>query len=293
MDEGRSLKRPLLASSALLTVHLSRLGISMFKPNAMANEFGMHPGAKEPSIEAEWEKGRALAGRIEGAGGMKAWVEKNSEEAAAAFPEQVAKIGCMDERVVDQMEDAVYVAGSGILDKNNPDKTALLIRHLRENGVKNVTMHKGCGACALFQKANNLSDEQLAREVDAWGRTLAAELGGEYEGVVDVTPKDFHTAHVMYYDTTGRFNPSTAPGVFPSGFVIGRHYLDSESALAQAEVGIGIAHGAHGYGKRFDDKNRFTVIAVANDAALLEKAEKEIEALKKLGIATDGFVRPR
>lgn len=249
-----------------------------------------HTNEKEKDIH--WIAGRSLARSIERAGGYQKWVKKHSEEAVGAFPEKVNCLCCMDERVVAQKRNAVYSAGSGILIKDDVEKRKNFIAALKKENIKEITIHEGCGALALYQRLNNLSADQAQADMVEWAKYLSVRLQGEYGGELGVAPADFHVAQTLYYDLTGKFNPANAPTLFPSGFVVSRKYMDKKSALAQAEVGVGIALGDHGFGKRFNKKDTFTVVVVGRNAKEVAKGKKEAKKFARKEVAVQGFAAP-
>ena len=249
----------------------------------MAHE-AMHSHENEKDIT--WKAGRDHLNRIKDGGGFQSGMSHDKH----AFPEKVHSLCCMDERVVSERNDSVYSAGSGILIKDNPKKRAAFVGELKKAGVKNVTTHEGCGAVSLYAKQKNISVEEAQVEARQWAKDLSKELGGAYEGELTVSPQDYHVAQVAYYDFTGRFNPSMT-GDYPAGFVISRKYMPAEDATAQTSVGVGIAKGDHGYGKRFDKKTPFTIVIVAENDADLKLGKKELQALSGADVTIDGFIK--
>ncbi len=242
--------------------------------------------SNEHEKDTTWHATRDHLNRIKEDGGFQNAITHEP----AAFPEKVTCVCCMDERVVNEKSDAVYSAGSGILIKDDPKKWKAFVKELKAAGVTNACTHEGCGAVGLYAKQKNISLEQAIEESRESAKKLAAELGGEYEGELTVSPEDYHVAQTAYYDLTGRFNPGMAVA-FPPGFVISRKYMPAEDALAQTKVGVGIAQGEHGYGKRFDKKNPFVIVVVADTAADLAKGKKEVKGLAGPSVIIDGFVR--
>ena len=242
-----------------------------------------HPHMHDPKIEREkdrhWKRGRAHVDDVLGAGGFNGYISEKSSrirEARKAFETLPTCVYCMDERAAMNAKNGVYVAGSGILLKDNPQKRAAFIEECKRLGVTDTTLHPGCGAVALYAKQKGISVKQAEQDAKDWARTLARKLGGRYRGEVRIEPKDFHVAQGAYYDSTNKFNPGNAPDIFPTGFVVSRGVVSAEDALAELNVGAGIALGDHGYGNRFTRKNKFMVTVIARSPEEADKGEREI-----------------
>lgn len=198
------------------------------------------------------------------------WLESHAAEFANAFGDFGGHLMCIDEGAEPQAgEDAVYLAGSGILFKHKElhtmdERLDAAAAELRGSGTKSVCSHKGCGAAGIAAKELGSDDpEALAVE---WSTKLAARLGVPYTGHMTELrrPDAFHDALVVYVDGTGRFEDPERAGL-PRGFTVSRGILkDGKQGAAEAKLAYDIAHGAHGFGKRFNAEKPFTVVVIGD-----------------------------
>lgn len=246
----------------------------------------------EKEKDEAWEQSNTLMAHIAKNGGFKKHVEKNKDLISEAFPKKVSCVCCMDGRVT---ADGVRVAGSGIL-LGKADRE-LLIQQLIANHITEISRHPGCGAEGLYIKsrmAEGAPREIAEKEIEEWIAYLQKRTGAGFKEVP--LSSEFHNERTIYYDFTGTFNPSHASGIFPPGFVISRNYPHADAAIESAKIGIGIATGDgdhSGYGNRFDKKNPFILVVVANNAAELADGQKELESLASKDVKVEGFIKPK
>ena len=153
----------------------------------------------------------------------------------------------------------IHMAGSGCL---NPNAEADL-----RGKVSGVYSHEGCGVVKLFMEKTKNSAKDADAVADQEAKKLADKLGVPYMGRIGsaqmTRPADLHTARAIYYDGTGKFDPSAVPGL-PQGFVHNRKIIsDVEYAKTEVEVAIEIAFGSHGFGEMFTPISPLYIVAVS------------------------------
>lgn len=248
------------------------------------------------AMQGYWDSQRPLFERIKESGGVAPYVG-NIEHLEKMFAMENHDVCCMDERTPNG---DIRYAGSGILDQ------ARALSHMREAKAAGVYSHKGCGAGALAFGRLSEKEKQTYKNAEEyakwWAKELAAQLGVEYKGHLDAAPK-FHIARVLYYDGTGKFNPSRG-SEFPPGFVISRRYLgDSSYAKEELAIAMGIAFGDHGFGNnRFSESEPFLIIPIGDShdsrfslEALSEEAKevaKKLTEQYKNKVRIEGFNAP-
>ncbi|TAN33622.1 hypothetical protein EPN28_02345 [Patescibacteria group bacterium] len=224
------------------------------------------------NLEAEWSNGQEVMRKIYEQGTEK--YLKNLPEWGKCFVNTHECVVCMDEGVAHKKMGGLTkfpMAGSGILfpassEAERLKKTAGLMKNL---GVSEITSHGGCGAAGLAYKRDNQGTEPTSEQMDNlaidWAKKLADKLGARYRHVAlteMARPAEFHSARVVYFDGTGKFNPS-ADGL-PMGFVISRAYLPAEYATEELKVAVNIAFGHHGFGELFTTENPFVIIVLGS-----------------------------
>lgn len=187
----------------------------------------------------------------------------------------------------------VNLAGSGIL--LGIEGAAAIAKAA---GVTAVTSHEECGAAKLWAAQAGKD----ARSSDDYGKQFAAALAKQ----LDISychlplsemarPAGLHVARVVYYDGTGKFDPSRVPEV-PPGFVISRRFLATDYAIEECGIAVSIALGTHGFGKLFTPDEPLLIIVIGHptDAALaLGKLRAEVQPLATAHgarLAVDGLV---
>ena len=216
--------------------------------------------------------------------GFQAYVDKlvNIEE---SFPDHDYEICCIDEGT----PEGFHSAGSGILrDKEE------VIEAFRKAGVQKITSHDGCGAAALYAKANNLDLTKSDEYAKEWSKTIAKELGVPYDHISSAEmnrPSDMHIARVAYYDNTGKFNYSKIQGL-PIGFIISRKIQSSDDSIAEAKISFDIACSDHSFGSLIDGNNQFLIVPIGDSPEVVEELKAELLPLiEELGerAKVDGF----
>ena len=238
-----------------------------------------------------WADGREKMRDISKKGGFAGFARKEPDTVRHAFSEHTSTLCCMDERVVANESNGVFAAGSGILIKDSLPAREAFIRRLKEAGVTEVTLHKGCGAVALYAKRKGISIEKAEKRAEEWAQYLAKRLKGTYEGKREVSPESHHNAQVIYYDFTGQFNPGRV-SEFPPGLVISRPLVGGRNALAQLKIAKSIVFGDHGYGKRFNVLHPLKIVIVANSRFDVLKGHMEVGGLSTRILVTS-FIRPK
>ncbi|TAK21370.1 MAG: flagellar basal body-associated FliL family protein [Chloroflexota bacterium] len=164
-----------------------------------------------------------------------------------AFTLKDTYLRCIDEGT----PGGLHMAGSGALYEKAFDDL--------KGKITGIYTHEGCGAAKLYVESKNIKTDDPDSVADAEAKTLAEKLGVPYLGRIaakDMSrPPQIHTARAIYYDGTGKFEPTNVPGI-PQGFMISRKLIsDPAYAKAEVEVAIGIAMGDHGFGSHFTGKS--------------------------------------
>lgn len=189
----------------------------------------------------------------------------------------------------------VHLAGSGIL--LGVEEAANIARAA---GVTAVTSHEECGAAKLWAT-------QQGKEVrcsDDHGKQFAAEvakrLGVSYchLPIAEMSrPAGLHVARVIYYDGTGKFDPSHVPQL-PPGFVISRRYVTAKYASQECAIALSIALGDHGLGTLFTPHDPLLLVAIGHpsDAPLSQQhLRSEVTSVAESHggrVIVDGFTAP-
>ena len=197
-------------------------------------------------------------------------LERHPAQAKLAFRATTGDCGCMDERLRQAGHVfAMRCAGCDCLYIDRFNKQIDQFTQLTGCRVVGGCSHEGCGAAALVGR----DAVELAKEA-----CTAAAI--PYTGHVDVAPADHHTAVGLAYigdDLTGALDQLPA---MPSMFVNSRNaFLDPEDVLAEAQVGINIAFGPHGYGDRFRPDNPFVLLAIGRTEQSTAQMAEELQSL--------------
>lgn len=204
---------------------------------------------------------------------------------AEAFDQHDCCVRCMDEGT----PGGFHYAGSGILREKNE-----IIAELKAAGVKKITSHDGCGAAALYAKANGID----VSEADACGKKFAQEiatkLGLSHEHISAEQmnrPKEFHIARIAYYDGTGRFNYQNVKEL-PAGFIISRGIQKDSASVEEAKVAFSIATGDHGFGNKIDADNPFVFVVIGKTTEEADQLASELSGLVNERVKIEKFVAP-
>jgi hypothetical protein len=268
-----------------------------------------HHEALDMEKEASWMEQREQINEIL-RNGVEAYV-RDIPNLENAFEGREHTLCCMDEGTA---RGDMRSAGSGILTEGE-DRKAFL-QSLLDAGVEQVTSHEGCGAAALFRKKHGLESMSVDDVAKAEAQKIVAELNamrkeGEpevsYAGhITDLSrPKEFHNARTVYYDATGKFNPSKVAEL-PPGFVVSRRFMNPEQAINEVKIALAIAFGDHGFGNKFSSQEPLLLVPIADQtepgfdqqrlteeleriaASLVETSPKDAERVK-----IDGFTMPQ
>jgi hypothetical protein len=233
-----------------------------------------------------WLQSRLVRETIE-ASGAGAYVKSLSNLSDAFRPGDRA-LRCIDGRT----PGGVHLAGSGILLGLAKAKV-----FAETAGAAKITYHDDCGAARLWAQGNGRAAEEATICAREFAEQLAAALGLPCEQTPLVGVPGFHDEAVIYYDGTGKADPSRVSGL-PKGFVISRPYFgeDFPAALDQVKLVTGIALGEHGFGDLFTPEHPLRLIAIGdpqNPRLSLEQLLQEL-ALAELPspnrLALDGFI---
>jgi hypothetical protein len=193
----------------------------------------------------------------------------------------------MDGRV----EGGLRLAGSGI-----GIGLAKARQFAEAGGATGVTFHRDCGAAVLWAREQGLPVEDATQYAREFGQKLAGELGVPCSEAWLEGEEGFHSELVVYYDGTGRFDPSRVR-LLPRGFVINRRLLDFDVpyALQQVEIAVGIALGEHGFGERFAPETPLRLIPIGTDDGHMKHLATELhpwQVAHKGRVVVDGLVAP-
>jgi len=227
-----------------------------------------------------------------------AGVEKFIESVANlehAFEMNNGVVSCIDEGTP---HGDIRFAGSGILKEDILDT----LERLKKDGKLDcITSHDECGAAKLFAAKNGKDSSRADQYARVMLEEMAEELGVRHEHI-NISqmkrPSGMHVARVIYYDGTGKFNPSRN-AMLPKGFVISRFFhRDAEDALNETKIAMDIALGAHGFGDLVTNKEPLVVIAVGSSRDVkfsqfrLKMELRPLVRNYKDRVVLDGFTAP-
>jgi hypothetical protein len=197
-------------------------------------------------------------------------LSRHPKQAELAFRAKTGYCGCMDERLhQDGHIFAMRCAGCDCLYISQFDRQIEQFQQLTGCSVIGGCSHAGCGAAALVGR----DAVELAQEA-----CRVADI--PYTGHVEVDPTDHHTAVGLAYigdDLTGALDQ--IPGL-PSMFVNSSNgFLDTADVLAEAQVGLDIAFGAHGYNDHFTAQQPFVLLAIGRSPQSTGQMAEELASL--------------
>lgn len=247
----------------------------------------------DPQIDLEryWreETDRVHAVRKNGAA---EYVRAHVPDIAQAFQLKDRACRCIDEGT----PGGIHLAGAGCL-----LSSAEALATVKEAAVSGIYSHAGCGAAARAAKEQGIPPDGVEQFAQDHARALAEAAQVPYLGHIQKKelkrPPEAHVARVVYYDGTGRFDPSQVKEL-PKGFVVSRRYLRGDYAAEEVTVSAGIATGDHGFGRRITNEEPFMVIVVgdpSDPAYTVEALTKEVEGVAQHyggRVVVDGFVAP-
>jgi hypothetical protein len=171
-----------------------------------------------------------------------------------AFRLRDRALRCIDGRT----PGGVHLAGSGVL--LGLEKAQAFAQAAR---VDRVTYHGDCGAA----RACAVESGRDAAEAAACGREFAEQLAAALSVPCAETPlvgpPEFHWETAVYYDGTGRADPSRVSGL-PKGFVISRLYFgdDFPAALDEVRLAVGLAFSDLGFADLFTHEHPLRLAAI-------------------------------
>jgi len=244
-------------------------------------------------IEQEWNSTHECMQSIRADGGFSVFALKNQNEVGNMTLHERDCVCCMDGRVA-PFKNAVAIAGSGLLVKDDPVARDLLVEKLLSQGVQKVFLHEDCGAVGLYSLEKGISREHAEKDASAWAEELSGLLKGNTHPETLSVTLDFHNEQCVYLTFLDRFSLQDIQA-FPTGFQVSGSVVSFDDALAQVGVAIDIALGDHGFGDRFTQKDPFTVVIVAKNKEELQKIQSNqnlIQLIKKYNgrVMIDGFV---
>ncbi|MFH1564666.1 MAG: hypothetical protein ABIC82_02330 [bacterium] len=223
-----------------------------------------------------------------------------------AFEKELDTIVCSDERVPATEGTKIGIAGQLIL--GSPKEVKDFIERCKGR-IKRVESHSGCGAAGI--KFDELKDQKkweefkneygLQRENvtdvfengDTLGKwwskeIIVKELSDEEKGfnveyshtTKEKMTGDVHDARVIYFDGTGKFNPTAIEGM-PVGYTCSGADFGLSDEYLKKEIqtlcgGIALKEEGHGFGERFngDDDAKFYIFVSAKDQEQLDRLMK-------------------
>ncbi len=221
----------------------------------------------EEMKKVEWLKGNRTIATIANTGIQRFWETLANHQKMLELTDRGMR--CMDEGT----PGGVRLAGSGIL--LGLKRAEQFARSAMEDGgLDFIGYHLDCGAAASYSATHGGDSFANAK---SFAEELADRLGIKAKAVLLERPIGLHLARVVYYDVSGRFDPSRLPQL-PKGFVVSRKYhQDPTTALWETEMAISIALGSHGFGDLFDQSHPLFVVPVADKKQDLHKAATEIK----------------
>ena len=235
---------------------------------------------------AHWERAQSTVDALAGHGIQEYVNSLPSSEGAFQLTDRV--IRCIDGRV----RGGLRLAGSGI-----GIGLAKARQFAEAGGATGVTYHKDCGAAALWAREQGLPVEDAMQYGREFAEKLAGELGIACSEARLEGEEGFHDELVVYYDGTGRFDPSRVR-LLPRGFVINRKLLDFDVpyAMQQVEIAVGIALGEHGFGDLFTPEAPLRLIPIGADEKHMRHLATELQpwqATHKSRAVVDGLIAPQ
>ncbi len=237
-----------------------------------------HKGENMEQKEKTWEKKCLKVMHRIAHGGFAEFANAHGEYVKNMLNRPSTCVCCIDGRIAPQY-DAVAIAGSGILIKDDAEAKTKLVNSLIAKGIKKVTLHEDCGAVGLYAKQKGITLEQAKKDALEWARELTKLIGGDEEPEMLPVVQDFHSETCAYIVPDNFSLKEIKEDDSPlTEFVISASSVSFVNLLKQIEIALMIARGDHGFGKHFTKETPFTVVIVAkNDKELHEmKSNPEI-----------------
>ena len=180
---------------------------------------------------------------------------------------------CIDEGTPGGM----HLAGSGVLYDNAAKDL--------KGKISGVYSHEGCGAVKLYAEQQNITNKDIETLAQDRARQIANKVGVPYLGHISFgemrRPAQLHTARVIYYDGTGKLDP-THIAALPLGFVISRALIsDLLYAKTELEVAVSIATGEHGFGRLFAKESPLYIVVVSSAFNIESLINETVEITQK------------
>src|SRR5687768_16335701 len=224
-------------------------------PTAVAEKTKSAAAGHDPAHEAEAKKWWAASG------GDVILKSKTFQALFDGLPNKLQAFQLKDThlRCIDEgCPGGLHMAGSGCLYERAAEDL--------KGKISGIWTHEGCGAAKLYVETKKIQTDSPDSIADAEAKKLAAKIGVPYLGRIPATemkrPATLHDARTIYYDGTGKFEPTQVPGI-PKGFMVSRKLIsDPGYAKAEVEVAIGIGMGDHGFGHLFTGKTPLYICCV-------------------------------
>jgi hypothetical protein len=202
-----------------------------------------------------------------------------------AFRLRDRALRCIDGRT----PGGVRLAGSGI--RLGLEKARALAELAQ---VERVTYHEDCGAARAWAADNGRPVE----DAPACGREFAERLAAALGVPCGEAPLDgvsgFHDETVVYYDGTGRVDPSRASGL-PKGYVVSRAAFgeDYPAALEEVRLAVDLSLSDLGFADLFTLEHPLRIVALGHpqDARFAVQQLRQELTLLELPerVVVDGF----
>ncbi len=242
-----------------------------------------------------WEKNRLEVMYRIANGGFMRFAHTHDEYVKEMSNRLPTCVCCIDGRVA-PFYDAVAIAGSGILIKDDPKAKRHLVSILLEKKIKKVTLHEDCGAVSLYAKQKDISIEQAKEDAFEWAYELTKLIGGDEDPKMLEVDQDFHSETCVYVVPDNfSLQGMEWKNSHLTGFMISTSAVSFPHLLQQIEVAISIARGEHSFGEYFTKEIPFTVVIVAHDKKELHNMQLNPEIVKLISeqngcVVLDGFV---
>ncbi len=236
-----------------------------------------------------WLESRLLRETVARAG-IESYVRSLSNLADAFGPGDRA-LRCIDGRT----PGGVHLAGSGLL--LGLEKAKAFAEAAQASCI---TYHEDCGAARAWAAANRRGEGEATACAREFAEQLAEALGVPCAETPLIGTPGFHDETVIYYDGTGRADPSRVSGL-PRGFVISRPYFgdDFPAALAEARLAVELAFSDIGFGDLLTPEHPLRLVAIGCPPGSGLPVEQLVQELGLLElptperVVTEGFVYGR
>jgi hypothetical protein len=253
-------------------------------------------GGSHEDVQTLWDTQQPTFERIKRVGFQQYYYERAHKDGVGferAFTANPTVCICCDERIAQYAGKKITgrrIPGSGILEPN-PE---LFAQTAHNEGITTFYSHAGCGAALKAAATAGIDTKNPAAVkefVVKWTTNFCEKYGFTYGGHIEaddmVPPGEIHPARALYFDTTGKFDPSAISGL-PRGFVLSSRFVADPAA--NAAVLMGIAFGDHGMGRERFIKDNFLIVIIAHSTSDVDKARKILAPILT-NTAFEGCVR--